>query len=194
MSRFSVAFVVILLSLSSLSSAQMIGEQQAPTTWDLFGGVSWMRSTSNPDPTNGYGWHTSVSERPYVSLPWVGGTIEASGAYFNRSLMVNQTNVTMSEAAYSFMAGPLVSLPYRRVQPFAHVLLGALVDKTAVGIGGASTSSSTTDFAYALGGGVDVPLSYRWSIRTQADWMRFHASDVNSTDAVRVSAGAVVKF
>jgi Outer membrane protein beta-barrel domain len=87
---------------------------------------------------------------------------------------------------YTFMFGPRVTLRNpSKFNPFAQALIGA-AHLTAAG-------GSTTDFAYSVGGGVDIGLLPHLALRPQLDYVgiRESGSTVNCT---RVSVGLVVHF
>lgn len=85
-------------------------------------------------------------------------------------------------SAYSIMAGPAVAIPVKgRFVPFVHALAGwDRVHLNARNITGllspvSSTASTYTDFAAALGGGVDCNVSHHFTLRlAQLDW--FHTT------------------
>ncbi|MFP5205903.1 MAG: hypothetical protein ACLGSH_11150 [Acidobacteriota bacterium] len=147
------------------------------STWNLFLGGSFARSA----PQNAYGWDSAVSEYPYRSLHWIGGTIEASGHYYNKS--------GASTQLYTVMGGPSAALRSRAVQPFARFLLGGIVNRVSAG-GQALTSDH---FGLAVGGGVDWPVSSRAAIRTQGDWIPYWVQSQRE-DVFRASAGFAFKF
>jgi hypothetical protein len=153
-----------------------------PPTWDIFGGGSYNESFSPSD--HEFGWDASVSERPYAIHPWIGGTIEASGAYTSSSAAAS------SSQFYTVMAGPTFVLPESRIRPFARVLLGSAIQRTST-TGG---ETNTEHFGLALGGGVDVPFSRFWSVRGQADWVRSYLSANDTSNMLRASAGFVLRF
>jgi opacity protein-like surface antigen len=98
-----------------------------------------------------------------------------------------------TEGRYSFLAGPRIS--YRKdklYRPFGHVLLG--------GVNGGSDEGYPDDtlFTVAAGGGVDMIINERFSVRPlQIDvvGVRYKFENVTSwTSDFRYSAGFVVKF
>jgi hypothetical protein len=89
----------------------------------------------------------------------------------------------------SYLFGPRVSFSEGRFRPFAHVLIGA----AHLHESGNLFSASETDFADAIGGGLDYHLIPRVAWRVQADALqtRFHGERQNDA---RISTGLVVKF
>jgi hypothetical protein len=174
--------VLIIAALVAIPSAFSQALSSYPLTWDLFAGGSYNESFSPSQ--HQFGWDTAISERPYISHPWVGGTIEASGAYSSTS------STTAESQFYTVMAGPLFVLQKSRAQPFAHALLGATIHRTPAPTG----ELNTEHFGLALGGGVDVPFSHFWSVRGQADWVRSYTSATITSNMLRASVGFVVRF
>ena len=101
---------------------------------------------------------------------------------------------------YDFLFGPVVSYRSHRYTAFVHGLVGA----EHTGFGNFSlqglpltlpgTSSSRTDFAYALGGGLDIKASKYFAIRLgQFDYQFVNSGNGHRND-YRVSAGVVFGF
>jgi hypothetical protein len=89
---------------------------------------------------------------------------------------------------YTFLFGPRVILHNpTRITPFAQFLAGA-AHLTAGGGAG-----SSTDFAYSVGGGVDVGVLPHLSVRPQLDYVGIRNSG-NTANCTRVSLSAVVHF
>lgn len=118
-------------------------------------------------------------------------------------------NVRFKEQTYNYMAGPQMRFPNRsRVTPFARVLLGAQTTRTKLeGFSTNSRSFNRTNFALALGSGVDVRVNKNFAVRAvQIDYLpsfeRRDRTDIFGTgrrfeakrvDQVRVGFGIVFK-
>jgi opacity protein-like surface antigen len=189
---------LLLTALSALAPWAL--SQALPSdakTWDLYGGVSYAQAF-NPS-SHEFGWDASVSERPYISHPWVGGTIDTSGNYSTSTTTASGVTVASRTQLYTLMAGPSAVLLTHRIHPFARALFGAGIiasqtTATASGVSVDSTTGHVTHFAAALGGGVDVPITPNWSFRGQADWLRTYISATNTSNLLRASAGFVLRF
>lgn len=151
-----------------------------PKTWDLFGGGSYTATTSPS--SHQFGWEASVTERPYLTHPWVGGTIEAGGAYAQGSNQI-----------YTLMGGPAFVVPSMKVRPFGRALLGVVVNRSP-GVGAVTVGSSVKHFGVALGGGVDVPIAPAWALRAQGDWLRSYGRAGTTINEWRGAVGLVVRF
>ena len=118
------------------------------------------------------------------------------------------TGLPPSARSYSYLFGPVVSQNMGRYRPFAHALFGAISVGTNVsgvslgGLGIPGLTLSDNAFAMAFGGGVDVRLRDRVSLRVgQFDYL-FTKHDFSfGTPGVathqnnyRASAGIVFQF
>jgi opacity protein-like surface antigen len=184
------AVLILILMIAALAAVPPAFSQAVapnPTTVDLFGGGSYNEAFT---PSNHeYGWDASVTERPYFTHPWVGGTIEASGAY--SSTAAHGSTPAISNQFYTAMGGPAFVLNANHIQPFARVLLGTGLQRVS---GGASITTNTAHFAFSAGGGVDVAFSRSWALRGQADLIRTYVSTANVTNMLRASVGLDFRF
>jgi len=142
------------------------------------------------------GWNASAEMK---FLPLIGLVADFSGHYGSQTATTVCGNVSrcvptqakMDNTVYHFLIGPQLSFTVGRVRPFAHALFGAghVSESTSL----APSSVTETDFAYALGGGVDYKLfgPLRW--RVQGDLLRdqFFGPTQNN---FRFSTGPVLHF
>jgi hypothetical protein len=184
------AIISTLIVLTTAACAQI-------PSGNVFVGYSYMSAdlVSNGR-TNLNGWNGSVEGKV---LPFIGIVGDFSGHYGSTPLAVNPTcaaviggacsSLSASTNIHSFLFGPRVSVSVGKVRPFAHALLGAAHMSESASL----LSSSSTSFAYALGGGVDYHLIPLVSWRVQADLLqtRFFSNTQNN---VRISTGIVIHF
>lgn len=182
-------------------------EAQLPSG-NVFFGYSYDRatlSTPAPLPDQGgivssgsgglNGWDASVEGK---FLPLLGIVADFSGHYGSQSVTTVcgfvprcvPTRLNMNATMYNFLVGPQLSFSVGKVRPFAHALFGAgHLSETMPG----PFSTSSTGFAYALGGGMDYRLlgPLRW--RLQADFLqdRFFSGTQQN---FRFSTGPVLHF
>jgi opacity protein-like surface antigen len=89
---------------------------------------------------------------------------------------------------YTFLFGPRIIMHNpTKVAPFVQFLVGA--GHLTSGYGG----GSTTNFAYSVGGGVDVAVLPHMALRPQLDYVGLHNSG-GTANCTRVSISAVVHF
>lgn len=188
---------------------------------EVFGGYSYgnFGSTNfSSNRTNLNGWNASLN----VNLNhWFGVTTDFSGLYGNSSATqvilpigvpacpVTGCSIRTSEADkyHNFLFGPQFSLRKKKLTPFLHVLFGG----TRFSQSGTTTfnfslppsplpppttfnfSRSTTNFAFAAGGGLDYNFSGKLAWRVQADYLQIGIPN-RTLNNVRVSTGLVFHF
>lgn len=191
MIRFASAAIILSAVISSFAFAQ----DSTPKV-QVFGGYSLVHVPSggltgltldekfgeNPNTfavgNTFQGWN---GEAQYNVDRWVGVVVDFGGRYGKPITARGASGLPML-SAYSIMAGPAVAIPLNgKLRPFVHALAGwDRVHLNAGNITGlptpVSTASSTyTDFAVALGGGVDYNVSHHFTLRlAQLDW--FHTT------------------
>jgi len=168
--------------------------QDSPRT-EIFGGYSYLRLDDDfNDDRDFNGWNVSVNQT--IFKKYFGFKADISGYEGNTALGLTPTTDLRK---FLFLFGPQFSLrKSERIQPFAHVLVGAAridVDNDTLGV-----DFSDTGFAFAVGGGVDVKaLSNKLSVRLfQADYVltRFEnaVGDTVNSNNFRASAGIVLRL
>ena len=101
---------------------------------------------------------------------------------------------------YDFLFGPVISYRSHRYTAFVHGLIGA--EHTGFGTFSLqglpltlpSTSSSRTDFAFALGGGLDINLLPGLALRPAQIDYQFVRTDTSHQNNLRISSGLVIAF
>jgi len=94
----------------------------------------------------------------------------------------------VSVNTYTYMFGPRLSLHNpSSITPFVQALLGG--SRITVGSGGGSSNQ----FAYSVGGGVDVRLLPHLALRPQLDYIGLNTPG-SHTNCTRVSIGFVAHF
>jgi opacity protein-like surface antigen len=94
----------------------------------------------------------------------------------------------VSVNTYTYLFGPRLSLRNpSNITPFAQALFGG--SRITVGSGGGSSNQ----FAYSVGGGVDLGLLPHLALRPQVDYVGLNTSG-GHTNCTRVSASLVVHF
>jgi hypothetical protein len=177
----------------------VIAQAQEATRTEFFAGYSYMRLEDNPNTQdqdlNGY----NVSGAITIFKKSLAVKADVSGHYGN--VLVSITPRTDQNQTL-FLAGPQYS--YRklpRIRPFAHALFGVSrlkVRNDAIGL----ADFTDTEFAFALGGGVDLktPLGEKIAVRLfQGDFVRTRldftrSGNSNSSNNYRISTGIVLRF
>ncbi|HZP16998.1 MAG TPA: hypothetical protein VFB00_03465 [Terriglobales bacterium] len=150
---------------------------------EIFGGYSFLRYESKPlgfsDQQNLSGWNAEIAiPGIYKGL---GVVADASGHY------------TREMEEYNFLIGPQFRYEWSSFRFYGHGLFGRARDRLRVP-GTTQVEPSNLARAIALGGGIDVPVSKRWTLRlAQGDYLI--TSNFGGTQhSVRLSTGLVVTF
>jgi hypothetical protein len=200
MMRNLVLVVVLVLTFSALGMAQDLPQ------FELFGGWSYVRPDGGSvegSPTNG--WNASVT----INITdMVGLVIDANGAYGNYTEHFTlydgeepyEGSVKAGTRFHSIAFGPRFTLrQHERYQPFYHAMMGLrhssvdyLVDTETVD--GDWISDVNDNFLMIFGGGMDIVVNPKFSIRAfQADYT-LEKSYGDFKPDLRFATGLVFKF
>jgi hypothetical protein len=180
--RFLGLLTSIVLVLSCFAAGQ---DHFAPdhSKADIFGGYQFTHVAlgSSFNSFNLNGWNTSVSG--YFNK-YLGVSADFSGGSYGGPSGVNGK-------VYPYLFGPTARFPkHTKMTPFGHVLFGVAHLKAS----SLSLSGSDNSFSWAMGGGLDVYVSPRFSVRlAEADWLRTQFADSTQSN-FRCSGGVVIKF
>ena len=165
---------------------------QSSDRFEIFGGYSYINGdftgvSNEGTQLNLQGWNASAEVK---GRQWLGFVADFGGYYPSLG--------ASSAKAHTFLFGPQVSLPLKRITPFAHFLAGAT---HVAGSQTFLTHQSQSSIAYAIGGGVDFAVTDRFALRAQFDSLHndFTSQD-NQTQplidrrVVRISTGIVFRF
>jgi len=145
---------------------------------ELFGGYSYTKSGDQ----SLHGWDASLG----VTLTrWIGVEADVSGHY--------GSDLGVSTNRLFFMGGPRFVYRGGGIAVFAHYLAGGARTRSGITVAGVDIAETTTDFAMAAGGGVDLRVSGRWAVRAQGDYV-FVDAPGGSEHEPRISVGAVYRF
>ena len=154
--RKAICAVCLVLLAAASASAQ----EEVPKA-EVFGGYSWAGGDF-------HGWGASVTGN--VNR-WFGVTADSSGHYSGGEPGV----VRIRERAHSLLVGPRFSLRRKRATTFAYALVGGVRFRGELSAPTLSlfVADEDTGFNMALGGGLDVKVSRRVSVRAfQLDYLR----------------------
>ena len=211
MKRIGLAFAtVLLLPLTTIA-------QSAPRV-EVFGGYGFARTggirDSQTRDKNLHGWASSVVFSP---LDWFGIEGSVSGHYGRGQSTValapipgipSPTSSTRTSASlYTFTAGPRFSARSDRITGYGHVLAGAARYHQELDFSVSyiplpdpliSATFKQTRFAAVFGGGVDLKVTDRISVRlVEVDYLltRFREPDTSRLQSgLRLSTGIVLSF
>ena len=108
---------------------------------------------------------------------------------------------------FTYLFGPVIQLPGKRVRPFGEVLFGGMqtelysqLNSAVIANGGKIDASKTQHpFTMAVGGGLDVNINKHVALRlAEMDWVLTRYTNpwtsTNNQNSFRYLAGVVVKF
>ena len=191
--------LVLMLSISLAASAQ-----DHPKV-EVFGGYSYLRATGAEEPVNLHGWNAAMN----VNLKnWtkasLGIVADVSGNYGTSPVVIFSLDAgsvgDLKTRNHNFLFGPQFQFHGSRVAPFARVMTGAAHRRFSGLLSGRPTDLKDTAFAFGTGGGVDVKINKRVSLRlVQADYLmtRFELLDQYNPKTehnFRLSAGLVIRL
>ena len=174
MRRFLIAAL-----FASVSFAPMRAQETPPM--QVYGGYS-LETLRSPDGgcSRYSGWSASVARR----LFWKVSFVADLGGHYGREFEVVDNRV------HTLLFGPRLTVHDGRIAPFVHVLFG--VSRLTSDSGGPVFRENA--FTLGAGGGVDVRINRRWSVRAfQIDYLRrqFFGEPAGGG---RISGGVVFGF
>jgi hypothetical protein len=177
--KYCLMSAIVLVVLCGTALAQ----DNAPKT-EIFGGYSYMRTAGS---SNVSGLNVAST---FNLNKWFGITGDLAGHYQRQPASSN---------TYTFLAGPQIAGRAGKIKGFAHVLLGgAHVGNQFLLVGG-GVQGGHNCFVTTFGGGVDVSVSEKISVRAfQADYENIRVKNSltfqnEGTNNFRLSFGIVLK-
>ena len=172
---------------------------------EIFGGYSYLRATGADEPANLHGWNAAMNVNlknwSKVSL---GAVADFSGHYGTSSVVIFSLDQglfgDLKTRNHNFLFGPQFQFRGSRIAPFARVMAGGAHRRFSGLLSGRPTDLKDTAFAFGTGGGVDVKINKRVSLRlVQADYLltRFELLDQYNPKTehnFRLSAGLVIRL
>lgn len=209
-----------ILSLPLFGMAQETG--QVPSRGTVYGGYSLLHTNSGlgsdfggsnfnfgGNNLNGWEGQGTFNFTPHfgVTADFTGNSNQVAG------ISVAGFSVGTRQHLYEFLFGPTVTTSFGKSAVFGHALFGAARSSLSGGVsvpilGGISAPiNSSTAFAMAFGGGIDIGITRNFAIRAaQVDFVRtnfnsidaltsgFSSSTGNSQNSFRYSGGVVWRF
>jgi hypothetical protein len=194
--KLSTLFLILLAG--SFSAAQDFPR------YELSAGYSY-GSTDDLQPTNNVfspqGWNGSFATN---LKRWVALEVDGGGQYLNKTVLVGGAPYSLNSGFYAFHAGPRFAYRGEKVTPFVHTLFGihrtlSYAQATFPAPGQVLVPYENA-FGSAAGGGFDVALTRRLSLRTQGDYFLTRLSTGSLTalngyeNRFRIVGGIVFNF
>jgi len=181
---------VVVCLLAVFSIAAIASAQDVPKL-DVFVGYSYFRDNPSTSGVSSFNLHGGSASVAYNAKNWLSGVADFGGYHAN-NILGSGVDGTVS----TYLFGPRISYRHHeRFTPFAQTLFG-VAHASGSGFGSSSTSNA---FAASFGGGVDVKLFHRLSLRAaQVEYLltRFPETTTSreTQNNLRVSTGFVVHF
>jgi hypothetical protein len=176
---------VMLLALFFVAVTAASAQEDYPRA-ELFGGYSYFNSDQFIDRESLYVPGFAVSLAGNVNQ-YFGVAGEISGHYGETTIGGIRPNNQFDVNTYTFLFGPRLTSRGTGANFFGHALVGAA--RTRV-----ETFDSETDFAFAVGGGVDINVSKRLGVRLiQLDYIAIKGED-DTAHNFRAQIGVVFRF
>lgn len=167
------------------------------TRANVFPGSGVVGFTSNQT-GNLNGWEGSLEGKVF---PFIGIVADFSGHYGSHEFTIGCEAIPTPPCApqtanvhanlHTYLFGPRASVSVGRFTPFAEALFGAAhISESASSVG---FSHSDTNFATAIGGGIDYKLIPAIAWRFQGDWLQTRVLS-NTQSNLRLSTGIVLRF
>jgi opacity protein-like surface antigen len=164
--------------------------QEVPTA-EVFGGFS---TSSLGGSNQHYGWVGAVAYNVTSEFGLVGDF----GGLYNTE---EGTGFKDVNRAHTFLFGPRYSARADKATGFVHFLLGAAKNTNKFTSGSTTTTTKDTNFALAIGGGMDINAGEKIKVRVlQIDWIPVKinppspATSFWSKDNIRLGFGVVFGF
>ncbi|MCI0350786.1 MAG: hypothetical protein L0Z53_15280 [Acidobacteriales bacterium] len=194
--KLSTLFMMLLVSCFAAA-------QQYPR-YELSAGYSY-GSPDDLTPTNNTfsprGWNGSFATN---LKRWVALEVDAGGQYLNKSVLISGVPYSLNSGFFAFHAGPRFAYRGEKMTPFVHTLFGVhrtlSYAQATFPAPGQVLVPYENAFGSAAGGGIDVALTRRLSLRTQGDYFLTRLSNGSLTalngyeNRFRVVGGIVFNF
>jgi outer membrane immunogenic protein len=184
----------ILLATALLLALGQTALAQEADTGDVTANYFWERSNTTPGNCGCFGMNGGALSASAKLSNSLAGLVEISGEHASNVLSSGKSlTVTTYQAGVRYQLPPSWNPEAHRIQPFAEAMMGA----AHAGGGIAGTADGTFAFASTLGGGVDVPLNSKFSLRAvQVDYQLtlFKNFSTGTQNNFRVGAGVVYRW
>jgi outer membrane protein OmpA-like peptidoglycan-associated protein len=159
---------------------------------DLSVGYNFVRSNAPPSGCNCFDAHGGYASASVHVTSWLGFEGEVTGQHQNHI-----GNLGQDLTLLTFAGGPKFQYPGHRLVPFGEVLIGGAHGSDSYFPSGTTYSTTATSIAVSAGGGLEVGLNRRLSVRAfdvQYLKTQFPNGTNNSQNHLDASAGIVFKF
>jgi hypothetical protein len=179
----------VVLILTVIGMALPAKAQDETPKLEAYGGYDYVRFNINANvsgfpPSSSYNANGGGGQLEYNPNNWLGAVGDLDGYAVTKGSLL--------AGAFSYMFGPRINLLRGKITPFTQLLFGGIAATSGIGHPG-----TTNAFAMAAGGGLDIRVSKRISIRpVQAEYFmtKFPDGINNRQNNFRFSTGVVLRF
>lgn len=192
--NLAIAFSLVLFAATATPGQQTTIDVGGvlPSRLDLAAGYNFIRANAPPASCNCFNMNGGFVSAEFHLSSRFGVVGEFTGEHSSKISSLGQ-DLTLT--TYTF--GPRISLAHVRYTPYGEFLLGGAHAGNSYFPSGTSGSSSASSFAYSAGGGLDLNLTPRISLRA-VDAQYLHTAFPNGTNGVqnhlKIGAGVVFHF
>lgn len=163
-----------------------------PTRYDLSIGYNNIRANAPPGACTCFDLNGGFVSGSVHLTEWLAIEGEFTGGHSSNISPLGQ-GLTLT----TFTGGPHFSYRYRRLSPFGEVLVGGAHGSDSYFPSQTTSSPSASSFAVSTGGGLDIRLNQRFSVRAvDVQYLRtsFPNGVNNEQNHVMLGSGIVIKF
>jgi outer membrane protein OmpA-like peptidoglycan-associated protein len=183
----------ILILFGGAASAQVASSVDPfPARLDLAGGYTFTRANAPPATCGCFDMNGGFASGTFNLGEWFG--IEGR---FTMGHASNISSLDQNLTLMTFTGGPKVTWRTDHFSPYGDFLIGGARGSGSYFPSASSFKTSATSFAWSTGGGIDVRLSDRLSLRAvDAQFLRtgFPNASTNTQNHLQISAGIVFHF
>jgi peptidoglycan-associated lipoprotein len=196
--------LALLLTIAAVSTAQAVAQSDAqpahasnkPLRAELELGYSYLRSNAPPGGCGCFNLNGGNATFAWPVKP--GGFALAGDVTTTHAGAISTTGESLTLSTFTAGGRYLPKLSHSSLQPFGQALIG-LAHSSGTLVQGTTPAAANAGAAFAanLGGGLDLRVNPRFSVRLiEADYLltTFDNNSNNHQNNLRISAGVVLRF
>jgi peptidoglycan-associated lipoprotein len=192
MTRALTILSILILSGAAAGAQVAAPVEPFPARLDLAGGYSFTRANAPPASCGCFDMNGGFASGAFNLSQWFG--IEGRFTIGHAS---NISSLGQDLTLMTFTGGPKVTWRTYRFAPYGDFLVGGARGSGSFFPTGSGYSTTASSFAWSTGGGIDVRLTDRFSLRAvDAQFLRtgFPNAATNTENHLQISAGIVLHF
>ncbi|MEO6804492.1 MAG: OmpA family protein [Granulicella sp.] len=190
--KILVALVLVTAGVSAATAQRRPAAAATAPRADLSLGYNYIGANAPPGGKDYFGLQGGYVSGSFGLKDWLSVAGKFTGGHASKISTLGQDLTLMT-----FMGGPRISRPGHRLVPFAQALFGGAHASDSFFPTGTTSTTSATSFAFTAGGGLDIGLNDRFSVRAlDVEYLRtkFPNGSSNEQNQIMVGAGIVMHF